>query len=243
VSRLFRKWSTGSAAFAAAVVVLLAASVASAAISTWQTPAGSDVGGLPVAARATFTTQTDHVTVVLQNLQANPTSVSQSLSDLSFSLSDPNADVGVLDASFGVERTIHADGSFTDGGTVDTGWGLENAFLRLHVLGTPTAPAHTLIGPPDGGGIYSNANASIAGNGPHNPFLHDVAVFFLHVPFVTADTTVEAVVFSFGTTEGVVIPGFPVPEPSTGAIFLLSGAVGAIVMATLRRRGMAGGRA
>jgi hypothetical protein len=88
-------------------VVLLAASVASATIITYQTPAGSDVGGLPVAARATISTQTDHVTVVLENLQANPTSVSQSLSDLIFVLSDPNADVGILDASFGVERTIH----------------------------------------------------------------------------------------------------------------------------------------
>jgi len=224
-------------------VVLLAASVASAAIITYQTPAGSDVGGLPVAARATFSTQTDHVTVVLENLQANPTSVSQSLSDLIFVLSDPNANVGVLDASFGVERTIHADGSFTNGGAVDTGWGLENAALRLHVLGTPIGPAHTLIGPPGPGGIYSNANASIAGNGPHNPFLGDSAVFALHVPFVTADTTVEAVVFSFGTTEGVVVPGFPVPEPSTGTIFLLSSAVGGIVMATLRRRGMTGRRA
>jgi hypothetical protein len=124
------------------------------------------------------------------------------------------------------------DGSFTEGSTVDTGWGLENAFLRLHVLGTPIGPAHTLIGPP-GGATYSNANASIAGNGPHNPFLHDSAVFFLHVPFVTADTTVDAAVFSFGTTEGVVVVGEPcedgcprVPEPSAGAIFLLSGALG-----------------
>jgi hypothetical protein len=232
-------------------VVLLAASVASAATTTWQTPAGSDVGGLPVAARATFITQTDHVTVLLENLQANPTSVAQSLSDLDFVLSNPNANVGILDASVGIERTINADGSFTDGSPVPTGWDVETkvSFLHLHVLSTPTAPAHTLIGPP-GGATYSNANNSIAGNGPHNPFLHDVAAFSLHVPFVTADTTVLAAIFSFGTTEGIVIPGElcedgcpRVPEPGTGAIFLLSGALGAIVRAALRRRGMTGRRA
>jgi hypothetical protein len=229
-------------------VVLLAASVASAAIIAYQTPAGSDVGGLPVAARATFSTQTDHVIVVLENLQANPTSVAQNLSDLDFVLSNPNANIGILDSSTGVERTVNADGSFTNGGAVPTGWGVETivSFLHLHVLSTPTAPAHTLIGPP-GGATYSNANNSMAGNGPHNPFLHDVAVFNLHVPFVTADTTVLAAVFSFGTTEGIVIPGEPceggcprVPEPSTGAILLLSGA---LVMATLRRRGITGRRA
>ena len=182
------------------------------------------------------------MTVLLENLQANPTSVSQSLSDLVFALSDPNADAGVLDTSSGIERTIHGDGSFTTGGVVDTGWGLESASLRLHVLNTSIGPAHTLIGPAGPGGIYSNANGSIAGNGPHNPFLGDAAVFFLHVPFVTADTTVEAVLFSFGTTEGLVVPGFPVPEPSTGTILLLSGTIGAIVMTTLRR-GMTGPRA
>ena len=228
----------------AAAVVLLVASVAGATTITYQTLPGESVGGQPVAARATFVTGADgSVHVTLTNLQANPTSVIQNLSDLAFGFDTPNTDVGILTSSSGAERTVAADGSFTDGATVATGWAVENFFaggLRLHVLGTPTAPTHTIIVGPGGGGTYSNANNSIAGNVPHNPFLHDSAEFDLHVPFVTADSNVVVAIFSFGTEEGPVVPGVPlVPEPSTGAIF----ALGAIVMATLRRRGMTGRRA
>jgi hypothetical protein len=102
--------------------------------------------------------------------------------------------------------------------------------LRIHVLGTPIGPAHLLLGPPDGSGVYSNANASIANNGPHNPFLDGVASFTLNVPGLTADSIVTSATFSFGTTEGDYVPGVPgnnVPEPvtlslwMTGALFLL----------------------
>jgi hypothetical protein len=78
-----------------------------------------------------------------------------------------------------------------------------------------------IIGPP-GGPTYANANGSIAGNGPHNPFLNQSAMFTITAPNVSADTTITAAIFSFGTTEGAsLIPGVPVPEPSSLVLGLL----------------------
>jgi hypothetical protein len=94
-----------------------------------------------------------------------------------------------------------------------------------------------IIGPP-GGATYANANGSIAGNKPHNPFLNQSATFTITAPNVTAATTITGVVFSFGTTEGaVLIPGALVPEPSS----LVLGSVGLGLVGSIglyrRRRG------
>jgi hypothetical protein len=90
--------------------------------------------------------------------------------------------------------------------------------------------------------VYSNANGSIAGNDPHNPFLTGTATFDLAVLGLTEASTITSAIFSFGTTEGNDVPGTRVPEPSTGPIFLISGVLAAIVTARLRRRGTAGQR-
>jgi hypothetical protein len=70
--------------------------------------------------------------------------------------------------------------------------------------------------------LYSNANGSIAGNGPHNPFLNQTATFNIAVTGVTAATTVTSATFSFGTVAGVNVPGTPgtpaVPEPISSAL-------------------------
>jgi hypothetical protein len=65
----------------------------------------------------------------------------------------------------------------------------QHADERIHRLGSsvPTdwgialngaTPAHTIIGPAGSGG-YTNADGSIAGNGPHNPSLDRTATFTL----------------------------------------------------------------
>jgi hypothetical protein len=230
------------------MMALLVASVASATSITFDTPSGSTAGGLPVSATATFVTGTDSLTISLTNLQDNPTSVVQNLSDLIFVLSSGQT-TGSLTSSSGLDRTIAANGTFTDGATVSTGWELETfgSGLRLHVLGTGTGPAHTIIGGPDGSNVYSNANGSITGNGPHNPFIAETATFQLTILGLTADSTVTSASFSFGTTEGTEVPGCVdcggrVPEPSAGALFVISGALFAIV-ATVRRSGTTGQRA
>jgi hypothetical protein len=69
-----------------------------------------------------------------------------------------------------------------------------------------------IIGPANGSSGYSDANGSITGgngqgNNPHNPFLFGTASFTITAPGVTADSVINNVVFSFGTSEGNNVPG------------------------------------
>ena len=210
----------------AALMIVITAALAQSAFAatiTYDTPPGSTTSGGPVDATATFTTGDGSLDITLTNLLANPSNVAQLLSDLSFTMSN-GATSGTIASSSGQEITVNNDGTFTTGSTVDTGWSLNGTAigLQLDVLGTSTAPSHLIIGPPDGSNVYSNANASIAGNGPHNPFLNGTATFLLDIAGVTSDTTVDSATFSFGTTEGAdLVPGVPrngsVPE--TGSTF------------------------
>ncbi len=209
-----------------AVFVVAACMVASADTITFTTPAGSNIGGQPVDAQVTFTTSSDKLTITLTDLLANPTSVVQLISDLSFSLNNATGAGSSLSSSSGQEITVAKDGSFALGSTVGTGWAFTNdgkGNFLLNVLGTAIGPAHLIIGPP-GGATYSNANGSIAGNSAHNPFLNGSATFTLDIPGVNVDTNVTNVVFSFGTTAGNDIPG-TVPEPS-GLLLFGSGLFG-----------------
>src|SRR5215470_10283724 len=74
---------------------------------TYVTPTGSTAGGQPVDATATFTTGAGIVTITLSNLQANPTSVVQALSDLDFVLSN-GATSGTLASSSGQDLTVNS---------------------------------------------------------------------------------------------------------------------------------------
>ena len=234
-------WRTGRGlAVIGAVLIgvgLLLVPSAEASTSTYVIAPGTTVGGQPVSATATFVTSANDIQITLTNLQNNPTAVIQNLSDLFFTL-DTGQNIGTLSSSSGLERTVNSNGTFTNGATVATGWQLETSGsgLRLHVLGTPIGPAHTLIGDSGPGNLYSNANNSIAGNGPHNPFLAGTLTFDLGVLGVTVASLVDSVSFSFGTTEGANVPGIPrVPEPAT-ALLLGSGLVIVGALRWRRRR-------
>jgi hypothetical protein len=194
-------------------------SVADANIITYTTPAGATVGGNPVNASAMFTTGAGTLSITLTDLLANPTDVAQLISDLFFTTST-GATAGTLASSSGTEITVNSGGTSTLGPTVSTGWSLSGTAsgLLLNVLGTPTGPSHLIIGPPGPLG-YTNANGSIAGNGPHNPFLNGSATFLLSIAGLTAASNITSATFSFGTTAGLNVPGVPVgiPGPIVGA--------------------------
>jgi VPDSG-CTERM motif len=209
------------------------ASVAYADSFTFSTPVGATAGGQPVNVTAVFVTGFPFVQVTIINNQANPTSIIQAVSDLFFDLSSGTS--GSLQLSAGGERNIAADGTFTNGSVVDTGWALSNvgSTFHLNVLGTAIGPAHLLIGPPDiNSNVYSNAKGSIAGNGPHNPFLAENATFFITDRGITADTQVSNVVFSFGTEAGTNVPA---NTPDSGATVALLG-LGLIGLAAARAK-------
>jgi hypothetical protein len=191
------------------VLALLAAgSLSINAGTTCVTPDGSsNASGQALSASASFTISTDTVTVQLANLQADPRSAAQLLNAVSFNLSN-GATAGTLSSSSGLLRRVKRGGSFTDLGISTTGWALGNdstGALQLCVLCTDlgaVGPHQLMIGDPGTSGNYSNANASIAGNGPHNPFLAGTATFVLNVPGVDDTTSVTSATFFFSTAEG-----------------------------------------
>jgi hypothetical protein len=217
---------------------------------TYITPAGATAGGQPVDASATLTTSSGSLSLTLTNLEANPTSVVQNLSDIQFTVGNGGSLTGSSQTgASSQELTVNGDGSFSIGANLTTvpavGWvyTTTSSTGTLDVLQGPghAGPAHLIIGPPGPGGTYSNANGSIAGNGPHNPFLNQSASFTITAPGISADTTITAVTFSFGTTEGAnLVPGVPVtgiPEPSSLVLGLIGfGLVGTVGLYRKRRR-------
>lgn len=150
------------------------------------------------------------MTLTLTDTVVNPNDVSFNLSGFMFTLA--GATGGTLVSSSGLERTVAANGTYTNGSTVATGWlfSASSGTFTLNDLGG-AGPAHTLIGSPDGSNVYSNANPSIKGNGPHNPFLANTITFnFTFTGGVSSTSTPTNIQFQFGTA-----PGFSsnVPEP------------------------------
>lgn len=215
-------------------VLAFSAGVTHANTFTFTTASGATAGGQAVNAMAVVTTNANGtVTIALTNKQANITDVAQAISDFDFVLSN-GATSGTLSSSSGQQITIASNGTFSLGATTSTGWGVNNNVgggIQLDALGF-VGPAGLIVGPSGAGNVYSNANGSIAGNGPHNPFINQNATFTVNVAGVTASTSVTSATFSFGTTAGVDAPGTmtSTPEPGTIALFGLGllGIAGAI---------------
>jgi hypothetical protein len=222
-------------ALATLIFVFGWANVAKADVMTFTTPLGATTSGGAVDASAVVTTGQGTVTIKLTDLQANPNNVAQLISDFDFVLSN-GATTGTLASSSGQPITVNGNGTFTLGSSGSTGWGLNNNVsggLQLDALGY-SGPKDLIIGPPGAGGTYSNANNSIAGNGPHNPFLNQSATFVVDVTGVTADTTITSATFSFGTTPGIDVPGTTTVPDGGMTVMLLGGAL--VGLATLRRK-------
>jgi hypothetical protein len=203
--------------FGIGLPMLVLATAAHANVFTFQTaPGATESGGNAVNASGQVTTGAGTVTITLFNNLVNQTTVAQNISDFSFSLSGTTS-LGSLASSSGQEINVAANGTFATGSTVATGWILSSPSSGSYILDALAAggagPEHTILGAPGAGGTYSNANGSIAGNDPHNPFLNQSATFTLNITGVTASTNVSNVLFSFGTVSGNNVPGGGVPEP------------------------------
>ena len=209
---------------------LLAGSASANTFNFGTSSSAKDASGDPVEATASFVTSANQLSITLTDLQANPKDVGQLLSDLSFGVLIGNTGTASLTSGTGVERTLHGNGSYADGSTVATGGVLSNptsGTLLLNVLSGAghAGPAHLIIGPPNGSGNYSAANGSIAGNGPHNPFLANSATFILDIPGMSVDSTINNIMFSFGTTAGDNVPGIKLVADGGATVLLLGAAI------------------
>src|SRR5438445_1274279 len=129
----------------------------------------------------TITAGIGSVTITLNNnlTNAQVVSVIQNISGVYFQVSGYNGGAVSLSSSSSAQSTnIDAMGNAVLAGAVNpTGWagGHSGNTITVCVICafgiSPTAgPDQTIIGG-TGSGTYANANGSIAGNGPHNPFL------------------------------------------------------------------------
>ena len=212
-------------------ILALAAFVAATPAAHASTIVDFTNAGNGATGEAIFTFGANTLTLTLQDTVANPNDVAFNLSGFRFTLAGSTG--AILVSSSGLERTVAGGGTFANGATVATGWvfsAASSTYTLDDLAGGAAGPAHTLIGSPNGSNVYSNANASIAGNGPHNPFLANTITFnFTFTGGVSTTSIPTNVQWQFGTA-----PGFSsnVPEPVTTALV----GTGLISLFFLRRR-------
>lgn len=197
--------------------ILVLAMTASASNVTSSTPPGSTTSG-GVAASATFITGNGFVNITLNDLEGNPTNVSQLLSGLTFTLSN-GATTGTLFSATGRQVTVNSGGTFTQAAMPGpTGWGLNNNVsggVQLSALGF-VGSSGLIMGGPGAGGTFSSANSTIAGSSPHSFVLQSIT-FIVDITGVTSATTVTGATFGFGTTPGqFLVKGCMSNDPSCG---------------------------
>lgn len=243
-------FSRFSVVFAAIFAIGLSANApfARAGVFTLSTDAGANNNGLPVSAEAIVTTSNGTVQVQLTNMEDPTSAMGQVLTGFTFKLSNGATTGNVTSGSADVV-VVHGDGTIQDlgtnpifgnvviGGTSYQGWTLGNGpYLSVFGSGTPN------FGDLDYQTHY-NANGSIAGNSPHNPFSRGTMDFVMNVSGVTANTSITNGTFQFGTNQSggyiVTVPDnlspSPTPEPASLACWCLLG-ISAIGLHKFRTR-------
>jgi hypothetical protein len=226
------------------LISMLAISGARAATYQFETPVGSTHG------KAVFDMSTNQVIVTLTNLVVDPTSVGSVLVSVNFTLEGGPFTGGSLVSSSATPRTVaKKTGTYTDGPAGPTDWVYSRSLSTILLSwNNGSGPDQGIIGPPNNStNKYNNANGSIGGNGPHNPFLGLSGTFTVGLTGVTPLTTVSNVKIGWNTSPsdtgqqvtalcttpgGCATIAVVVPEPG----FLLPIGAGLIALAAFAKR-------
>jgi hypothetical protein len=201
----------------------------------------------PEDATASFSISGNVVTIVLNNLEANPTGAGQLISGITFNALGATGASGMT--SSGVLATIGV-GVLNSGNPVTLPhWGFSfsgGALTLVETAGSAAmggSPVDMIIGPDASGNPnsfnptdYTAANSSITGN--HQPSVLGTATFM--ITFTGDVTNFSDVEMAFGTGPDNFVPGTPntpgVPDGGSTAILLGSAMIGLGSLRTWLRR-------
>ena len=209
----------------------------------FATPPGLTEAGHPVNILATFDLQNNLLTVTVQNLQVDPVSDDQNLAYLTFDVGDALSNVVFTSSARQVSITGNSPGGYTTTGLQTVPWsqtasGAGNRHIALcdfNAVGCGGQgslwPAATLVGAPNASNAYASANSSLT-NKAHTPLLWESATFTISALGLKPSSTINNVVFGFGTagTEQVTVASTPEPVPFA----LLASGIGLLLIG--RRR-------
>lgn len=231
-----------------ALASLIGTSSANASSITFTTTGSGSDG--PLAASASFTTGAGFIQVTLSNTLAAGLFISagQAVSDLSFTLSNAPGTLGTTSATgqfgdIGAKTASGTQVTYTTGsptryfgtGTPSDpgGFSISGNTVTLETIGggKPTEMITPFMA---NGGFFSNGNNGLQ---QFDPYTIGSATFTLAFTGITANTTINSAMFSFGTGPDTFLPGTPgapppIPEPSS--LVLLG--TGIVMLAGLIRR-------
>jgi hypothetical protein len=184
--------------------------------------------GMAVDDLITVTTSTGFLTVRIDNLESDPSQISQVVSGFNFDLTSlaGSTTMSVDTTTPGATGSLIDKTNWSNAPVVDTTDSINH--WSLTTTGTTTTSyslssilsgtADLIIGNPPSGGVYTNAKASIT-NCHACPFIEGSATFKLVSSGITTSTTINAntafILFGTNLTGETVQVHVTTPEPST----------------------------